>query len=104
MGDHGRERESMRKIPKNEGQRHKWILEGEKIDEAWLITKDMEGKRIFDPGLNKENVANYYEDLYSRKPYKHQPYHEEVKETVERLANNAEEGVSEMTKSQLKRK
>ena len=32
---------------------------------SWLITKDPQGKRIYDPEKNKENVANYYEDLYS---------------------------------------
>ena len=52
---------------------------------SWLITKDKEGKRIYDPDQNKENIANYYEDLYSRKPQKDHPYHTVVKDTIRQL-------------------
>ena len=63
---------------------------------SWLITKDKNGRRIFDPALNKENIANYYEDLYSRKPCLHHPYHVKVEETIEQLVvENDEEGESE---------
>ena len=52
----------------------------------WQITKDPSGRRIFDPELNKENVANYYEDLYGRKPTQHHPYHDTVENEVDRLS------------------
>ena len=60
-----------------------------KKDESdkWLITKDNDGKRIFDQKLNKENIANYYENLYKKGEYEPHPYHEAVKSKMLRLVN-----------------
>ena len=52
---------------------------------SWLITKDSDGQRIYDPESNKENIANYYEQLFSKIPRDHHPYHDEVKVTLEQL-------------------
>ena len=57
---------------------------------SWLITKDGEGKRIFDPDKNKENIAHYYEDLYSRKTVKDHSFHTVVDATVTRLGRSSE--------------
>ena len=57
---------------------------------SWLITKNDEGRRIFDPEENKENVAKYYEDLYSKKIIKDHPYHVEVTEAVNKLKESGE--------------
>ena len=54
---------------------------------SWLVTKDKEGKRILDQNENKENIASYFEDLYSIKPCEYHPYHDIVKETVKRLSS-----------------
>ena len=62
---------------------------------TWLITKDSDGRRIFDPDLNKENVASYYEDLYSKKTRKDHPYHLEVRKNVERLVTEDREASGE---------
>ena len=56
---------------------------------SWLITKDKEGKRIFDPNRNKENIADYYEDLYSKKTVKNHPYHVKVRLDVQRLKESS---------------
>ena len=57
---------------------------------SWLVTKDIEGKRIFDPEKNKENIAHYYEDLYSKKTVKDHPFHTEVSTAVTRLGRSKE--------------
>ena len=57
---------------------------------SWLITKDEDGKRIFDPEMNKENVAGYYEDLYKKKPHPDHPYHTEVAETIATLVQDTD--------------
>ena len=44
----------------------------------WLITKDENGKRLFDPTENKMNIANYYEKLYAKQENTFHPYHEVV--------------------------
>ena len=46
--------------------------------DEWNITKDQNGKRLFDPFENKSNIANYYENLYQKPICKHHPYHNEV--------------------------
>ena len=51
----------------------------------WMITKDTAGNRIFDPEKNKENVADYYENLYSNTPSAPHPYHEIVAETIKQI-------------------
>ena len=61
----------------------------------WLITRDDSGKRIFDPDLNKENMATYYESLYKKKPTKEHPYHDDVEKTIKELACNNESGLPE---------
>ena len=57
---------------------------------SWLITKDKDRRQIFDPESNKENIARYYEDLYSKKPCKDHLYHAEVKQRVQQLANEVD--------------
>ena len=52
---------------------------------SWIITKGKDGKRIFDPDHNKENIAAFYEDLYSKRINKPHEYHEEVKRGLEKL-------------------
>ena len=47
-----------------------------------MIVKDNEGKRQFEPNLIKENVASYYENLYSMKEYTFHPYHTEIEEKI----------------------
>ena len=48
--------------------------------QAWMITKGKDGKRIYDPEMNKENMAQYYEELYTKRKGKDHPYHTEVQE------------------------
>ena len=56
---------------------------------SWLITKDSDGKRIFDPEMNKENVANFYESLYKENTVAHHPYHDTVKTETQRLKSES---------------
>ena len=53
-----------------------------------VIVKDKEGKRHFDPDSIKENVAAYYEELYSMKEYIYHPYHTEVTEKIDTYSND----------------
>jgi hypothetical protein len=54
-----------------------------KSDETdFLITKDPNGKRIYDPEKSKENVALYYENLYKQEEFEPHPYHNETKRRV----------------------
>ena len=57
---------------------------------SWFITKDNEGKRIFDAELNKENIANYFETLYKCDVRMHHPYHTLVEEKIGILSQSAE--------------
>ena len=50
--------------------------------------KDKDGKRIFDPEMNKENIADHYEDLYQKKKHPDHPYHTEVAETISTLVQD----------------
>ena len=52
---------------------------------SWLVTKGSDGKRIFDPDMNKENIANFYENLYKENAVAHHPYHDTVKTETQRL-------------------
>lgn len=63
---------------------------------SWLITKDDQGQRIYDPELNKENIANYYEQLFSKIPRDHHPYHDEVKAALEHLKTNRNDDGGEL--------
>ena len=62
---------------------------------SWLISKDPNGRRILDPTLNKQNIAAYYEDLYSRKDCEPHPYHSVVETEIQRMVNNREKGDEE---------
>ena len=67
----------------------------------WMTTKDQNGKRIFDPEQNKENVAAYFENLYRDTPTQHHPYHSLVENTVDHLStitenHNSEENENDM--------
>ena len=44
----------------------------------WMVTKDISGKRLYDPDANKENIANYYENLYKREHKQSHVYHNQV--------------------------
>ena len=72
-------------------------------DEAstWMITKDPEGKRIFDPKENDENIACYYEKLYSHTHIAPHPYHTLVNETVTTLSNERQEDANENENDRL---
>ena len=52
---------------------------------SWLITKGKDGNRIFDPDQNKENIADFYENLYTKRENKPHKYHEEVKKGLEKF-------------------
>ena len=41
----------------------------------WMVTKNDEGQRLYDPEENKRNIANYYENLYKREVVKPHEYH-----------------------------
>ena len=58
----------------------------------WLITKGKDGKRIFDPEMNKQNIAEYYEGLYGKRPAQHHTYHTEVAEAIKGLSESHECG------------
>ena len=63
---------------------------------TWLITKGEDGNRIFDPCKNKENIANFYEKLYSKEDLQHHPYHDEVKEGINQLTSDTQESSEEI--------
>ena len=71
---------------------------------SWLVTKGSDGKRIFDPELNKENVANFYESLYTENIVAHHPYHDTVKTETQRLKSEtgANENDYPPTKAEVK--
>ena len=45
----------------------------------WMITKNEQGERLYDPEENMNNIANYYENLYKRQRGKTNPYHGQVR-------------------------
>ena len=42
---------------------------------TWMVTKGEDSNRIFNTEKNKENMASYYEKLYSKAPTPLHPYH-----------------------------
>ena len=98
--------EKMKEERNNEGFWRERRLMNKDESSNWLITKDSHGNRIFDPELNKENIAKYYEELYSKQQSKHHPYHDEVKRGIEELVTNREETITEIdhcpTKAEIK--
>ena len=48
----------------------------------WMVMKDENGKRMFDPQKSKEIVASYYEKLYANGNPPYHPYHDEVTEKI----------------------
>ena len=48
-----------------------------------IIVKDNEGNRHYDPSSIKENIACYYEGLYSKKEYAYHPYHTEIEKRID---------------------
>ena len=58
---------------------------------TWLITKDEAGNRIFDPQMNKDNMADYYEGLHRKREHDAHPYHREVEEAVQSLSEDTTE-------------
>ena len=57
-------------------------------ESTWLITKDDQGKCIFDPEENRSNVANYYESLYKAPPMPPHEYHQHVTDSIKRFEKN----------------
>ena len=59
-----------------------------KRDDAaeWMIVKNKDGKRIMDPEMNKEIIANHYEDLYAIKETPFHPYHQLVEDKIASLS------------------
>ena len=53
-----------------------------------LITKDEDGKRIYDPEKNKENIAGYYEKLFKEPVKPEHPYHDIVKNNIQDYMKN----------------
>ena len=53
-----------------------------------MIVKDNEGNRQFEPNRIKENVASYYETLYSMKEYTFHPYHTEIEKRIHTYTND----------------
>ena len=49
----------------------------------WLITKDKDGRRLFTPMENKDNIAKYYEELYRNDDIKWHPYHDELHSKIQ---------------------
>ena len=49
--------------------------------DEWNVTKDPKGKRLFDPCQIKDNMANFYQNLYTKPIIIHHPYHNEIIET-----------------------
>ena len=48
----------------------------------WMIVKNKEGKRIMDPEMNKEIIADHYEDLYAIKETPFHQYHQIVEDKI----------------------
>ena len=55
-----------------------------------LITKDENGKRLYDAEKNKENIARYYENLFSKQNKPHHPYHEQLKQRIGEILSDRE--------------
>ena len=54
----------------------------------WMITKDNDGKRLYDPHQNMENMASYYENLYRRKWERNHEYHIKVDQEMKEYKKN----------------
>ena len=54
----------------------------------WMITKDDNGKRLYDPQENTENMASHYENLYSRKWERNHEYHIQVDREIRQFREN----------------
>ena len=48
--------------------------------DEWNIHKDGNGNRLFDPCEIKENLAQYYHNLYTKPECQYHPYHDEILE------------------------
>ena len=56
----------------------------------WLITKDGNGKRIYGPEENKNNMATYYETLYMKQDVASHVHHAEVLQNMEKFERDRE--------------
>ena len=54
----------------------------------WMITKNKQGKRLYDPQENLDNVADYYESLYKREIQQNHQYHHQVQAELEEFRTN----------------
>ena len=54
----------------------------------WLIMKDENGQRVFDPERNKDIIADHYEKLYSKGDPPHHPYHDIVTDKMAYLSTD----------------
>ena len=76
----------------SEPSRHTFWKEKKKVSRNpasdCIIIKDKNGGRHFEPNSIKENIANYYEELYKYKEYQYHPYHDEVKTKTDAYLTN----------------
>merc|ERR1712050_462945 len=57
----------------------------------WFITKDKQGRRIYDPDENRNNIHSHYKELYELREVPYHPYHETVESTIKRLKEGTPE-------------
>ena len=55
----------------------------------WNITKDnINGRRLFTPEENMDNIANFYENLYKKTTVPYHPYHDEIIQNMKSYEND----------------
>ena len=70
----------------------------------WIVMKNKDGRRIFDPDENKEIIASHYENLYSEGNAPVHPHHSLVKEKISAWTNiDMEEEEKEIDKMPTKK-
>ena len=78
----------------SEPSRHTFWKEKKKVTRnpasEFIIIKDTNGKRHFEPSVIKESIAAYYENLYTNKGYLHHPYHDELTTKTAAYLDNME--------------
>ena len=57
----------------------------------WFITKDKQGRRIYGPDENRNNIRSHYKELYELREVPFHPYHETVESTIKRLKEGTPE-------------
>ena len=57
----------------------------------WFITKDKQGRRIYGPDENRNNIRSHYKELYELREVPFHPYHETVESMIKRLKEGTPE-------------